>query len=142
MNPTPDELRRQIVALVADALDRDASEVSPNASLIDDLGAESIDFLDLQFRIESAFGLKFTDEELWRGSFDPADPRWVTGGRLTPEAVALVRRRQPGYPWERFAGGIAVSDLPRLLTVETIVDQLAQRLTAGGAPAASGARGD
>lgn len=135
MNPTPDELRRQIVALVADALDRDASEVSPNASLIDDLGAESIDFLDLQFRIESAFGLKFTDEELWRGSFDLADPRWVTGGRLTPEAIALVRRRQPGYAWERFAGGIAVSDLPRLLTVETIVDQLAQRLAASGAPA-------
>lgn len=135
MKPTRDELRRQIAALVADALDRGAAEVSPNASLIDDLGAESIDFLDLQFRVESAFGLKFTDEELWRGSFDLADPRWVKSGRLTPEAVELVRQRQPGYPWERFAAGITVADLPRLLTVETIVDQLEQRLAANGAHA-------
>ncbi len=134
MKPTRDALRQQIAALVADALDRDAGDVSPNASLIDDLGAESIDFLDLQFRVESAFGLKFTDEELWRGSFDLADPRWVQGGRLTPEAVELVRQRQPGYPWERFAAGIAVADLPRLLTVETIVDQLEQRLAVTGAP--------
>lgn len=135
MTPTRDELRQRIVALVADALDRDASAVSPNASLIDDLGAESIDFLDLQFRVESAFALKFTDEELWRGSFDLADPRWVEGGRLTREAVELVRRRQPGYPWERFAAGITVADLPRLLTVETIVDQLEKRLAANGADA-------
>ena len=135
MKPTRDELRQRIVALVADALDRDAGEVSPNASLIDDLGAESIDFLDLQFRVESAFGLKFTDEELWRGSFDLADPRWVQGGRLTPEAVELVRQRQPGYPWERFAAGIDAAAPPRMLTVETFVDQLEQRLETNGATA-------
>ena len=103
MNPTREQLRQKIVILVADALDRDVAEVSPHASLIDDLGAESIDFLDLQFRIESDFGLKFTDDELWRGSFEPTDPRWVAGGRLTPAAVEQVRRRQPDFAWERFA---------------------------------------
>ena len=62
----------------------------------------------------------------------------MTGGRLTPEAVEQVRRRQPGYPWERFATGIAVADLPRLLTVETIVDHLERRLApAADAPAES-----
>ena len=135
MKPTRAELRRQVAAMVADALDRDAADVSPYASLIDDLGAESIDFLDLQFRVESAFGLKFTDDELWRGSFDLADPRWVEGGRLTPEAVEQVRLRQPGYAWERFATGNAIADLPRLLTVETIVDQLERRLAATGVQA-------
>ena len=55
MKPTKEELRQRVVALVADALDRDAAAVSPSDSLIDDLGAESIDFLDLQFRLESAF---------------------------------------------------------------------------------------
>jgi acyl carrier protein len=132
MKPTREELRQRIVTLVADALDRDAAEVSTSQSLIDDLGAESIDFLDLQFRIEGAFGLKFSDEELWRGSFDPADPRWVENGRLTPAALELMRKRQPDFPWERFAGGIAVADLPRLLTIETIVDHLERRLGATG----------
>lgn len=128
MNPKREELRPRVVALVADALDRDAADLSPNDSLIDDLGAESIDFLDLEFRIETAFGLKFTDEELWRGSFDATDSRWVKDGRLTPPAVELVRKRQPDYPWQRFSGGIAIADLPRLLTVETIVDHLERRL--------------
>lgn len=136
MKPTHEELRQQIAALVADALDRDASEVSSQASLIDDLGAESIDFLDLQFRIESAFALKFADDELWRGSFDLADPRWVANGRLTAEAIAEVQRRQPAYPWQRFPAGIAVADLPRLLTVDTIVEQLERRLATNGAGAA------
>jgi acyl carrier protein len=132
MKPSREELRRRIVVLVADALDRDAAEVSPHDSLIDDLGAESIDFLDLQFRIETAFGLKLTDEELWRGSFDPRDPRWVDQGRLTPAAIEAVRQRQPDYRWERFAKGIAVADLPRLLTIDTIVDHLERRLAAAG----------
>jgi len=134
MKPNREELRRQVVSLVADALDRDAAEVSPHDSLIDDLGAESIDFLDLQFRIESAFGLKFRDEELWRGSFDPNDRRWVVDGRLTPEAVERVRQRQPEYPWHRFAQGVTVADLPRLLTVDTMVEQLESKLTAAEAP--------
>ena len=136
MNPTREQLRQKIVILVADALDRDVAEVSPHASLIDDLGAESIDFLDLQFRIESDFGLKFTDEELGRGSFEPTDPQWVAGGWLTPAAVEQVRRRQPDFAWERFAAGIAVADLPRLLTVDTIVDHLERRWAQDdGAPA-------
>ncbi len=137
MKPSREELRRQIVELVAGALDRDAAEISSSHSLIDDLGAESIDFLDLQFRIESAFGLKLGEDELWRGSFDAADRRWVEGGRLTAEALDWVRRRQPDYPWERFEDGVRVADLPRLITVETILDHLERRLVAenGSAPA-------
>ncbi len=137
MKPTREELRQRIVTLVADALDRDAAEVLPHHSLIDDLGAESIDFLDLQFRIETAFALKFTDEELWRGSFDPTDLRWVENGRLTPAAVAMVRGRQPDFAWQRFSKGITAADLPRLLTIDTIVDHLERRLAvaAEAAPA-------
>lgn len=127
----------RLTAIVADSLDRPASEVGRFDSLVADLGAESIDFLDLQFRIESAFGLKFGEEELWRGAFDPADERFVRGGRLTDSALAELERRQPGFRWERFASGVAVSDLPLLITVDSIAAHLAERLT-GAAPAPEG----
>jgi acyl carrier protein len=131
MSPAPsrDELRRRVTAIVAEALDRDPSAVAPNDSLIDDLGAESIDFLDIQFRVESAFGLKFAADELWRGSVDALASSWLEDGRVTAAGLVELRRRQPGYRWERFAGGVLQSDLPRLLSVETIVLELERRLS-------------
>ena len=127
-----DEIVRRLTPIVAEALDRPVSEVGRNASLIGDLGAESIDFLDLQFRIESAFGIKVGDEELWRAAFDLDDARWVRGGRLTEEAVAELERRQPGFDWQRFGSGLSVSELPLLVTVESIAAHLEARFRAEG----------
>jgi acyl carrier protein len=124
------EIVRRLSAIVAETLDRPLAEVDRHASLIGDLGAESIDFLDLQFRIESSFGIKVGDEELWRAAFDLDDERWVRGGRLTEEARAELERRQPDFRWARFGAGVAVSDLPLLVTVESIASHLEARLGA------------
>ncbi len=61
-----DALLEQVTTIVAEALDRPRAEVTPTASLIKDLGAESLDFVDLTFRIESAFGIKIVENDLWR----------------------------------------------------------------------------
>jgi acyl carrier protein len=124
----------KLTAIVADTLDRPAAEVGRFDSLVADLGAESIDFLDLQFRIESAFGLKLGEEELWKGAFDASDERFVRGGRLTAAALAELERRQPGFRWERFASGLGVADLPLLITVESIAAHLETRLQGAAAP--------
>lgn len=55
-----------VIRIVAEALDKPVAEVSPTASLVTDLGAESLDFLDLTFRIESAFGITIVENDLWR----------------------------------------------------------------------------
>ena len=127
-----EEIVRRLTPIVAEALDRPLSEVDRHASLIGDLGAESIDFLDLQFRIESAFGIKVGDEELWRAAFDLDDARFVRGGKLTAEALAELERRQPGFDWKRFGSGLAVAELPLLVTVESIAAHLEARLGAKG----------
>jgi len=132
--PSAEEVRATIRGLVAEALDRDPAEVDATRSLAADLGAESIDFLDIQFRVEKAFGLKFTDDELWRGTLDLRDPRWVRDGWVTEEGMTALRAVQPAYPWERFAKGLAVRDLPQLLTVETIARQVERRLGAMSDP--------
>lgn len=59
-------LMERVTAIVAEALDKPVSEVTPTASLVNDLGAESLDFIDLTFRIESAFGIKIVELDLWR----------------------------------------------------------------------------
>lgn len=119
------------MAIVAETLDRDPSAVTPEASLIDDLGAESIDFLDIVFRLESAFDIEIADDDIWRGSVGLA-------GADEPEAlergVAELKTRNPGFRWDRLPEKLTRQDLPRLITVQTILDYLARRLasTAGG----------
>lgn len=113
-----DAVQARVVAIVAEALDLEPSAVTPYASLIDDLGAESIDFLDVVFRLETAFSVRIPDEEIWKGSVDANDEAGI------PEAVARLRERMPGFRWDRLPAELTKRDLPRLITVQTIVDYL------------------
>jgi acyl carrier protein len=117
-----DDIASRVTAIVADALDVPAADVTPSASLIDDLGAESIDFLDILFRIESAFGIKIPEQDMWRGSVDPSTPESIAAG------LTDLRARMPSYPWERLPARMTAQDLPRLITLQTIVDYLIARL--------------
>ena len=120
MTPSRAEIETVVVGIVASALEKDTSEVRAHASLIDDLGAESIDFLDIVFRLESAFQIKIADDDIWRGEFDllhaaPDQRR---------EALRQMRQAMPDYRWDRFPDQPSDKDLPRLITVRTIVDYL------------------
>lgn len=124
MTLSRDEISARVTAIVADALDVPATEVTPSASFIDDLGAESIDFLDVLFRVESAFGIKIPEQDMWRGSIDPSTPESIAAG------LALLRSRMPSFAWERLPARMTPQDLPRLITLQTIVDYLIARLEA------------
>ena len=112
-------LHQRVAAIVAEALDRDPSEVRLESSLIDDLGAESIDFLDIVFRLESAFKIQVPEQEMWRGS--------IGTGENFDEEIRALRARMPEFRWDRFSGPITKADLPRLITIRTIVDYLETR---------------
>jgi acyl carrier protein len=120
------EIEERVRAVVAEALDRPLEEVQLHSSLIDDLGAESIDFLDIVFRLENVFGVKLPDEEIWKGSL----------GAVADDPAALeievgkLRARTPEFRWDRFPGRPAKHDLPRLITVQTVVEFLEGRLAA------------
>ena len=119
-----EEIQTRVTRTIAEALERDVAEVRPSSSLVDDLGAESIDFLDILFRLESEFEIKITGDEIWKGELDlaNADPAQFERG------VAILRERMPDFPWERFREGIAKKDLRRLITVQTVVDYLDRTL--------------
>jgi|WetSurMetagenome_2_1015567.scaffolds.fasta_scaffold622733_1 acyl carrier protein len=111
-------LRRRVITIVAEALDVPADQVRMHSSLIDDLGAESIDFLDIQFRIETAFAIVISEAELWAGSASGTDQASID------RAVDSLRARMPDFRWDRLPSRLARQDLPRLITPQTIVDYL------------------
>lgn len=114
-------MQQRVVTIVADALNVPAERVTPSASLIDDLGAESIDFLDILFRVETAFNIKVRENELWSGTIDRTNQQTIDA------SIEQLKRRQPEYRWERLPAQPAASDLARLITVQTIIHHLQTR---------------
>src|SRR5215207_3328666 len=92
--PSDDELFAKVRTALVDALGVDEDEVTPEATLVGDLGAESIDFLDIVFRLEKAFDIKIP-----RGELFPEDiltsTEFVQNGKLTAEGVAKLKERMP-----------------------------------------------
>ena len=122
------DMERKVLEILTEALDREPGETRLDHSLIDDLEAESIDFLDIQFRLERAFGLKIPDDEIWRGSIDFEDRRTFEDGRLTAAGRGMLEELQPDFAWDRFPGEITGADLPRLITGRTLLHYLKRRL--------------
>ena len=129
MSPSPSEIETRVLSIVADALDQPEERVTLDASLVDDLGAESIDFLDIVFRLKSAFDLKIPEEEIWQGSFDGVGD----DSDAIAERLEQLKARRPGFRWDRVPARPTRSDLPRLITVGTVVEYLEKRLSGGAA---------
>jgi len=114
--PTKDEIFENVQTALVDALGVDEDEVAPEATLVGDLGAESIDFLDIVFRLEKAFDIKIP-----RGELFPEDvftnPEYVQDGKLTPAGMDELKKRMPFADLSSFEENPAVQDFANLLTV-------------------------
>ncbi len=128
MSFSKEEIESTVVDIVSDALDLDPSEVNLHSSLIDDLGGESIDFLDIRYRINEAFQIKIEGDELWQGVLLGNSRDLVSEEGLTEEGLRALKTEMPDFRWERFPDGIRGDDLPRLITPRTIIECLVQFL--------------
>src|SRR5436190_18711163 len=93
--PSQEEIYSKVSATLVEALNVDEDEISPRATLQGDLGAESIDFLDIVFRLEREFGIKIPRGELFPESIFQGDPEFVQNGKVTPKGLAELRARMP-----------------------------------------------
>lgn len=114
--PTKDEVFQKIQIALVDALGVDEEDVTPEATLVGDLGSESIDFLDIVFRLEKAFDIKIPRGELFPEDV-LTDSKYVDDGRVTEEGLQELRKRMPFANLDEFASNPAVQDFPNLLTV-------------------------
>jgi acyl carrier protein len=114
------EIFPRVAEIIADALGCAPAQVAPDVSLIADLGAESIDFLDIVFRLERAFKVKIPRGKILeeaRGALSAAE--FEHNGRLTEAGVRQLRAYLSEVPAERFVPRMKVIDVPVLFTPET-----------------------
>lgn len=106
--------------IIADVLVVDEAEVSLQQRLIADLGAESIDFLDLVFQLEKEFGIKIPRGQLEknaRGTLSEAE--FEQGGVLTEQGMTALKQYLSEVPAEHFKPNMKINEIPLLFTVET-----------------------
>jgi len=121
MPMTEEEVFEKVRDTLVDALNVDDDEVTPEAKISADLGAESIDYLDITFRLEKAFDIKIP-----RGELVPEqllnDPQYVQDGKLTAEGLDELRKRMTHADLTEFEKDPEVGKIMDLFTVQTIVN--------------------
>ncbi len=115
-----EDVLEKVRETLVDALGVDDDEVTPEASLIGDLGAESIDFLDISFRLEKAFDIKIPRGDLFPENLANADSGFVEDGKVTASGLDELRTRMPHADIDAFAADPSVSRLSDLFTVGMI----------------------
>lgn len=126
---TEAEIFEKLKLLILDVLGVREDQIHMNTALVGDLGAESIDLLDLSFLIEQKFGITLEPYEL-----EQQAKRQIPGGLyekdgyLTPEALEQLRMIMPGVPPEKFRPGLRKTDVPVLLTVGVFVSLIQRKL--------------
>ena len=125
-----EEIMQQVQEVLVDALGVDDDEVTTEATLMGDLGAESIDFLDIVFRLEKAFGIKIPREELFPAENLMTDSELVHNGKLTEKGLAELRQRMPHTDITAFESDPDINKLADLFTVNAIVNYVEGKLEA------------
>lgn len=125
--PTRDEILEKVRETFEDALGVDADEVVMEATLSGDLGAESIDYLDITFRLEKGFDIKIPKGELFPDNLS-ADASFVSDGQVTESGIAELRERLPHADVDKFAEDPSVENIQNLFTVEMVVNYIENKL--------------
>ena len=116
MAVTKDEVFKKVQVALVDALGVDEEEVTPAATMVGDLGAESIDFLDIVFKLEKAFSIEIPRKEL-----SPEDiltnAEFVKDGKVTPAGITELKSRMPFVDFAKFEANPNVREFSNLMTV-------------------------
>jgi len=120
MPMTQDEVLAKVKEVLTTALAVDEDEVTPQARLSADLGAESIDYLDITFQLEKTFGIKIPKGELIPENLF-SNPEFVANGKVTPKGLAELKTRMPFADLSKFEADPDVNKFRDIFTVETLV---------------------
>jgi acyl carrier protein len=125
---TSEEVFDKVRETLVDALGVDDDEVTAEATLIGDLGAESIDFLDIVFRLEKNFDIRIPRGELFPENIASAESGFVKDGVVTEAGIAELTQRMPHADVAKFAADPKVENIQDLFTVGMICKFLEAKL--------------
>ena len=126
-----DEIFKQVQEVLVDALGVDDDEITPEATLMGDLGAESIDFLDIVFRLEKTFGIKIPREELFPAENLMNNSELISNGKLTEKGLAELKDKMPHTDLTAFEKDPDINKLGDLFTVDAIVNFVENKTGSG-----------
>lgn len=129
--PTKDEVFAKVRTALTEALGVDDDEVVPEATMVGDLGAESIDFLDIVFRLEKSFGIEIPRSELFPEDI-LTNAEYVKDGKVTATGVAELKKRMPFADLSKFERNPLVQDFGNLLTVNDLCRYVGSKVGASG----------
>lgn len=131
---TRDEIFEKVQEVLVEALGADEEDIAPEASLTGDLEAESIDFLDIVFRLEKTFSTPAKPFKISQGELFPENlmenPAWVSDGKFTDEGMSMLRQRMPHVDFSDFEKDRDVNKVAEVITVKSIVDFVNRKLKA------------
>ncbi len=126
--PSQDEIYTKVSATLVEALNVDEDEIQPTSTLQGDLGAESIDFLDIVFRLEREFAIKIPRGELFPEAIFQGDPEFVENGKVTDKGLAELREKMPFADIGSFEKNPDVMAISDLFTVNMITRYIQTKL--------------
>ncbi len=125
--PSSEEIFEKVQAALVDALGVEDDEVTPEATMVGDLGAESIDFLDIVFKLEKAFGINIPREELFPDDI-LTNAAYVKDGKVTEGGISELKSRLPWADLSKFEQNPRVQDFGNLLTVNDLCRYVQSKL--------------
>ncbi len=128
MAMSQEEILEKIKDVLIDALSVDDDEITPEAKLVDDLGAESIDFLDISFRLEKTFDIKIEQGEMFPDNV-LNDPTYVQDGKVTDEGMAKLREHLSYANLDAFDADRTVDEFANVFTVQTLASFVETKLS-------------
>ncbi len=124
--PIDEAVFGKVQEALVDALGVDDDEVTPEATLVGDLGAESIDFLDIVFKLEQAFGITFDRTELFPEDI-LTNAQYIEDGKVTADGLAMLKERMPFADLEKFESNPLVADFGNMLTVKDLCNYVSSK---------------
>ena len=126
--PTREEIFQKVKECLVQALGVDEDEIELKTSLTKDLGAESIDYLDIVFRLEKTFKIKIPRGDLFPENLLTND-EYVKDGKMTPIGIQKLREKMPYADLSDFEKNPAITDFADLFTVEMLVNYVTEKLS-------------
>ena len=124
-----DEIFEKVREVLVEALAVDDEEVTSTATIFGDLGAESIDVLDIKFQLEQAFGFKIAEGEMFPESV-MQDPEYVKDGRVTDHGLSRLRGKMPHFDFTVIESDRRVERVRDIFTVDALVRFVERKLAA------------
>lgn len=121
------QILEKIQECLAGALGVEVEEIQPKSSLVRDLGAESIDFIDIIFRLEKVFDIKIPSGELFPANL-LNEEGLVREGRVTPEGLKVLREKIPYLDLSEFEKDPRVTNLAEQFKVQMILNYIREKV--------------